>query len=251
MVNSSPYSAHGPIFGRSRATLRLLPEDAGQEPGDQGDPEEDQHAEDDRADRELGRRGRQPQPRRQRLEVEPAQGSEGDHLEDGVDRDQYGGSFAVTAGEVVPDEHHRDAAREAHDDQAGPVLRQVGKEDPREAEHEGRSDDPVQHQRGHQQASVRADAPGLVVADLRQDRVHHHQQPDRDGQGHRPDLHRLQRGVQAGDEPPQQESHGHGGQDPYREPAIEEGHLLHHARLLHILGGRAHQAQTPSIDGYR
>ena len=48
MVNSSPYSAHGPIRGRNVASyqlaaLGLFAESAGEEPGEQRDAEEDQH----------------------------------------------------------------------------------------------------------------------------------------------------------------------------------------------------------------
>src|SRR5699024_4106804 len=54
-----------------------------------------------------------------------------------------------------------------------------------------------------------------------------------------------------GDEPTQKEPCSHRGQDPHREPAVEEGHLLHHSWLVHVLGGRAHEGPSPSIDGYR
>jgi len=104
----------------------------------------------------------------------PQQG-EGDDLEDGVERDEDRGGLPVPAGEVVPDEDHRDAAGQADDDEAGAVLRQVGQQQPREGEHERGSEDPVEQDRHREQGPVAGDVPELVVADLRQHRVHHQQ----------------------------------------------------------------------------
>src|SRR5699024_3850396 len=116
------------------------------------------------------------------LKVEPAQDTEGEDLEDRVDGHQYRGGFAVAAGQVVPDEDHGDAAGEPDDDQPGAVFGQVGQEDPSEDEHESRGQHPVDHQRGDHEFLVLQDGSGFVVADLGQDRIHHHQQPEGDGQ---------------------------------------------------------------------
>jgi hypothetical protein len=81
----------------------------------------------DLPDRDLQTLRVQAQPARQHGQVEPAQHREHHDLEDRVDRDQHRGRLPVTAREIVPDHDHRDAAGETHDDQPGPVLRQVGR----------------------------------------------------------------------------------------------------------------------------
>ena len=142
------------------------------------------------------------------LEVEVAQGGEREDLEDGVERDQDRRGLPVTAGEVVPDQDHGDAPGEADDDQAGAVLRQVGQEQPGQGEHQRRADDPVEHDGGDQQRAVRGDVADLVVADLGQHRVHHHQQADGDRQGDRADLDLRQGVVQARDQAAQAAGRG-------------------------------------------
>ena len=88
----------------------------------------------------------EPEPVREDGQVEPAEHREHDDLEHRVDRHQHGGQLAAAVGEVVPDEDHRDAAGEAHDDQPGAQLGQVGEEHPGQGEHEQRADHPVQDQ---------------------------------------------------------------------------------------------------------
>ena len=154
-------------------------------PGHQRDAEEHQHRDRRCPDAETsqllaGRRARAT-PAGSRGRTMPER--ERKDLEDRVDRDQHGGGLAVTAGEVVPDQHHRDAAGQPDDDQAGAVLGQVGQEDPGQREHQRRPDDPVQHAASDDQhAPVAGDPVELAVAHLRQHRVHHQQQAERDRQ---------------------------------------------------------------------
>lgn len=165
-------------------------------------------------------------PARQQVEVEPAQQAEREDLEHRVQCDQDGGGLPVAAGEVVPDDDHGDAAGETDDDQAGAVLGQVRQEDPRQREHDGGPDDPVDDQRGHHQLLVAGHAVESVVADLGEHRVHHHQQAERDRQGDTADLDLGERVVHARDEAAQAQADGHGEQDPHREVAVEGGELL-------------------------
>jgi hypothetical protein len=151
----------------------------------------------------------------------PQQG-EGDDLEDGVERDEDRGGLPVPAGEVVPDEDHRDAAGQA-DDEAGAVLRQVGQQQPREGEHERGSEDPVEQDRHREQGPVAGDVPELVVADLRQHRVHHHEQAHGDGQRHRADLDRGEGVVEPGDQAAEEQAGQHGHGDPQGEEPVERG----------------------------
>lgn len=66
-----------------------------------------------------------------------------DHLQHRVYSDEEGAVLAIAAGETRPDEHHRDAAREADEDQSVPESGFVGEEGPGEGEHEEGRDDPV------------------------------------------------------------------------------------------------------------
>lgn len=168
----------------------------------------------------------QAEPPGQQVEIEPAEQTERDDLEDGVQRDEYGGRLAVAARQVVPDDDHGDAAGEADDDQAGAVLGQVRQEGPRQGEHDGRADDPVDDQRGHHQRAVAGHGDEPVVADLGEDRIHHDEQAERDRQGDPADLDLRQRVVHPRDQPPQPQADGHGEQDPHGEVAVEGGELL-------------------------
>ena len=109
-------------------------------------PEEDQHDLGDVPHRHVEGRGLQAQPRRQQLQIEVPEDRVGDDLEDGVDGHEDGSGLPVAAGQVVPDEDHRDAAGQADDDQAGPELGLVRQEDPGQGEHQRGADDPVQEQ---------------------------------------------------------------------------------------------------------
>ena len=184
-------------------------------------------------------------------EVEPAQHGEHDHLEDRVQRDQHGGGLAVAAGQVVPDDDHRDAAGQADDDQPGAVLGQVGQQQPGQGEHQRRAEHPVQHQRADQELAVAGDGVEAVVADLGQHRIHHDQQTERDGQRNAVDLERFPARVQSGNPPPEQQSGDHRDADPHRQEPIQGRQLAddggcsvvvcRSCRHPYGVGGRAQQ----------
>jgi len=54
--------------------------------------------------------------------------------------------LAVSTGQVVPQQDHRDAPRESDEDDAGSVCRLVGQQEPGEGEHHQRANDPVHQQ---------------------------------------------------------------------------------------------------------
>ncbi len=118
----------------------FLPERAGEEPCGQGDAQEHQHAVDDGGDGEPCADLVQAEPAGQHLQVEPAQQAEGEDLEHRVDRHQHGPGFPVAAGQVVPDQDHRDAPGQPHDDQPGAVG---GWADPVAATRPGRTSTPA------------------------------------------------------------------------------------------------------------
>ena len=167
-------------------------------------------------------------------QVEVAEERVGGDLEKGVEDDEHRRALPVAERDVVPDEHHRDAAGKPDDDHSCPVGRLVGEEDPSEREHERRPDDPGEEERGAEEASVPdpvvAHPAEILVADLREDRVHHHQQAQCDGQGDRADLELVEPLVQARQRRAEQKTGRHGQRDPEREEAVEPRELPHHPR---------------------
>ena len=103
------------------------------------------------------------------------------HLEDAVERHQPGGVFGVAFGQLVPDDHHGDAARQADHDQPDHVLGIAAQEDDRQHEHQDRADDPVLEQRQAQHLPVAEDVAQFFVLHFGQRRVHHQDQADGDG----------------------------------------------------------------------
>lgn len=190
-------------------------------PASSGTPQEHEHALRDLPHRHVDTVGRQPQPARQHVEVEPAEERERDDLEHRVQRNQHRGQLAVAAREVVPDEHHRDAAGQAHDDQPRAVLGQIGQREPSEREHQGRAHQPVEHQRQAEHTPVGHHVAEARVLHLRQHRVHHQQQAERDRQAHGAHLHPVERVVEAGEQSAQQQPHHHRRADPHGQQAVE------------------------------
>jgi len=95
----------------------------------------------------------------------------------------------------------------------------VGEEHPREGEHQRRPDHPVQQQ--PQQPPVPGDVTHFLIADLGQHRVHHQQQTQRDRQRGLPDLDRVQRRLDARDQPTEQQPTGHRGEDSHRQEPVQ------------------------------
>ena len=71
-----------------------------------------------------------------------------------------------------------------------------------EREHQERADHPVLHEREHEDARVAEDLAELLVADLRERRVHHEDEPDRDRDRRRADAHAASAAVNAGAKKP-------------------------------------------------
>lgn len=59
------------------------------------------------------------------LEVEEGKGRVENDLEDGIDSNQDGAVLGAAVGQLVPQEHHGDAACQAHQNHPGPVVRQI------------------------------------------------------------------------------------------------------------------------------
>ena len=248
MVNSSPYSATGPSLGRNFGLVPVpapgpLADGAGQVSGYQRDAEKHGHCGGDLGDGHMQAGGLQPEPAGQHLQVEEAQRGVEQDLEDRVERDQDRGHLAVAAGQVGPDQHHRDAPGQADQDDPGAVGGLVREQQPGQREHDRRADHPVEQQRDGHHPAVGGDPPDLGVADLGQHRVHHQQQPERDRQAGAVDRDLVQRAVQARDKTAQQQPGGHRRPDPHRQEPVKHRQPGHHR----LLPGRAGDLAGPGI----
>ena len=135
---------------------------AGEEAGRERDAEEDQHGARDLPDPDLEALRVEAEPARQHGQVEVAEQRVGGDLEERVEDDEHRGALAVAVRDVVPDQHHRDAAGEPDDDHAGAVGGLVGEEEPGEREHEQRPDDPREEERDAEEAPVRRRRRALI-----------------------------------------------------------------------------------------
>src|SRR5208282_921719 len=147
---------------------------------DERDAEIDTDAFCDLADRDINGSAAQSEPSgNHRHEYERIKREE-QHLKDRVERNQAGTIVRVAAGEIVPDDHHRDTSREADDDETGHILRTIAQENYREREHQDWTDYPVLNQREAEDFPVPKDVAQLVIVNLGQRRIHHQDQADRD-----------------------------------------------------------------------
>ena len=147
---------------------------------------------------------------------------EEEHLEDRVEGDEAGAVLGVALREIVPHDDHRDAAREADQDQPEHVLGLVAQEDDREAEHQERPDHPVLDQRQREHALVAEDLAELLVADLRERRVHHQDEADGDRDRRRADAHPVERRGESRRREAERDADAHRREDPERQVAVEE-----------------------------
>ena len=146
-------------------------------------------------------------------------------MKDGVERDEKRRDLVAALREHVPDEDHRDAPREADEDQSRPVVGQVRQKQPREREHDDRPEDPVEHERRREQLSVRADRPELAVANLGEHRVHHPEKSHRDRQGDAADLDRVEQRAERGIDAAERDAEAHRDEDPDRQEPVDDREL--------------------------
>src|SRR5450756_213309 len=118
------------------AALVLEPQVAREHAGEERDAEVDEHALRDLADGDIDRNAVEAEERRQLGHEDPSEEAVEEHLEDAVEGHQAGGVLGVALGQLVPDDDHGDAARQADHDEADHVLRVVVQKDDRQEEHE-------------------------------------------------------------------------------------------------------------------
>ena len=149
-----------------------------------------------------------------------------EHLKDTVDGDEPGSIVGVATRQFIPDQHHRDAACNADQDEPAHVGRFAAQEHDGEDEHERRANEPVLNQRQPENSLLAEDFAQLLVSHFRQRREHHDDQPDGDGDIRRSALKAIDEPGRARDEVADRHSNGHREENPESEKAIEEGELL-------------------------
>jgi hypothetical protein len=169
--------------GRKRLLVPLgalalrLADGAGEEAGEQRDAEEDQHRLGDLPHGDVEPVGVEAEPAGQHVEVEPAEHREGDDLEHRVDRHEHRAELAVAAGQVVPDQHHRDAAGEADDDQPGAYSGRSGRNSQARANISAGPTSQFSTSDSAERPAVGELAADPAVLHLGQHRVHHRSSP--------------------------------------------------------------------------
>ena len=213
-------------------------------PAMNGMPEVDEHALRDLADGDVDHDAPEADPGRQDRDEHVREDRVEQDLEDRVEGHQPRGVLGVAAGQVVPHDHHRDAAGEPDQDQTGHVLGGVAQEDHGQREHQQRPDDPVLDQRQGEDPDVAEDAPDLLVADLRQRRVHHQDQADRDRDRGRPDAEPVEERHDPRQQVPERDPARHGREDPDRQIAVEDLEAPARRRGGDGRGGSGHGAPS-------
>ena len=164
--------------------------------------------------------------RRQYGDKQPGQHGIEQYLKDGIESYQPRRVFAAAAGQVVPDQYHGNAARNANENQPHHVLRLVGQQPDGQQEHERRAKHPVQKQRQANNSDILKNRRQLLVLYLGQRRVHHQNEPQRQGHIHRAHREVVHRLVEAGHEVAQRHAEGHGQEYPERQAPVQAGEFL-------------------------
>ena len=102
--------------------LCVLKEKAPQRAGRKGYPQVEEDGPGNVSRREAHRHHRGAHEGRELRGKEPRHGAVEQHLQDRVNRDKASAPLRVTAGKTVPDNNHRDAGRNADEDEAGHVV---------------------------------------------------------------------------------------------------------------------------------
>src|SRR5579875_98594 len=126
----------------------------------------DKDAVGDLADADVHHRSLIAEPSRQDCDEYPRIKAVENNLEDTVERNESGNVVCVSASQLIPDQHHRDATGNPDQDQAAHVCRLTVQERQRQAKHEQRTNDPVLNQGKAEDAAVAKDLAKLLVPNL-------------------------------------------------------------------------------------
>ena len=129
--------------------------------------------------------------------------------------DQMARLIGVSLGQLIPHNHHGDAASEADQDQPGPVLWIAAQKDHRQRKHQHRPNDPVLYQRQSQHLAI-------AKLHLGQRRIHHQNQAHGDGDVRRACLVALQQRGHTRHKAPQRNTNSHGQKNPESQKTVDE-----------------------------
>lgn len=113
--------------------------------------------------------------------VEDGEGREEDNLEERVKCYENGAVIAVSLGQIRPDQDHGNTSCDANENQSFSKVLPVWEEGPCEADHEERSNDPIQDERYKDlgpEGSFLEEEVESFEADFAEDRVHHYKEAD-------------------------------------------------------------------------
>ena len=133
--------------------------------------------------------------------------------------------LAIPEREIVPDNHHRDATGNPDQDQTVHQERLVAEKNDGKDKHQDRADDPVLDKRQAEDLRVPENVVELFVPHFCERRVHHEDEPDRDGDRCRPDREAGDHCGHCGREVPDGNSRCHRKEDPEREVPIDYGEM--------------------------
>ena len=216
-----------------RFSLCLQADDSGDDPGDKGDAEIDENALRDLTDGDIHHQPFEPEKRGQDCDKNIGVNREEKDLKDGIEGDQACAVFCVSPGQIVPDDHHGDAARETDQDEAHHILGIAPQKNDGQEEHQDGADHPVLDEGQAEDFVVPKYLPQFLVFHLGQRRVHHEDQSDGDGDVGGPDLELMPEVHDAGGHVSPPHADEHGEKDPQRQKSIQEGKLLGHGLLRH------------------
>ena len=216
------------------------------------DPEVDHHAGEDLPDGHIGQRfaaetlhaGQiDAQQARQPRDENPRVKTEREDLENAVEGHESGAVFAVPLGQLVPDQHHGDAAGDTHQDETDHIFRLVAEKEHGEHEHQHGADDPVLQQREPDDFRIGENLRHLLVAHLGQRRIHHEDESRGNEQVGRADRDRREKHHRIRNQKiSRQHPRRHRCENPQREVTVQKRHfardsLGHSEHYPHPAGG--------------
>ncbi|MNK96962.1 hypothetical protein D3C87_1172740 [compost metagenome] len=192
----------------------------------EGDAEIDEHALGDIQHGDVHREALQTEQGRQHCNEQPGHEAVGEDLETAVEGHQTRTVLLAAAAEIVPHQHHGDAARQAYQDEAHHVARLIMQKHQGDDEHQYRAHQPVHHQGEGDGAAIPGHGAHGAVIHLGERRVHH--QDEAYGQRHvgGSDRHRLVPLGHLGEQIANPHPNRHGDEDPEGEIAVEKTHFF-------------------------
>ena len=222
----------GLIAGTKRAVVPLLPlqlhaDEPRERPREERDAEVDEDALGDLRHADLDEAALQAEERRQDRDEEPGVDAVEEDLEDAVEGDEPRGVLGVALRQLVPDDDHRDAAREADHDEARHVLR-AGRAGRRSARTNIRIGPTTQFWTSDRPTTFRSRKTSPISSYLTFAKGGYiiRMSPMAIGMFVVPTWNELTNDSTPGMKAAGEDPRGHRREDPERQPAVEERELL-------------------------